>query len=257
MPDNRLCQTSHGKECICIDTYRVLDSCRDKDCFENVKVYLTEFGEEIIERTCNIRAKCAEVVCAYIDVNDVPFNRGFYQLNIRIYTKIIFEACVSPCNIQEFEGIAVVEKKVILFGSEGNVKVFTSDCHNECDKLPHYSSTAPRAKVQVVDPICLDLRLCSAKECCSCPDDKCIPRNIAALFDGQFVPYSEEKAVKATLGVFTIVQLERDVQMLIPAYDFCVPTKECCVDTMDPCDTFKKIHFPVDEFFPPNCNSHS
>ena len=120
MPDNRICSNPHNRENICIDTYRVLDSCRDKDCFENVKVYLTNFGEEIIERTSTIRATCAKIVSAYIDVSEIPFNRGFYQLDIKIYVKISFEACLSQGNIQEFEGIAVVEKKVVLFGSEGN-----------------------------------------------------------------------------------------------------------------------------------------
>ena len=58
--------------------------------------------------------------------------------------------------------------------------------------------------------------------------------------------------MRVTLGLFTIVQLERDVQMLIPAYDFCVPEKECCHDMEnDPCDAFKQIRFPVNEFFPP------
>ena len=88
MLDNKNCSNPHQKENICIDTYRVLDSCRDKDCYENVKVYLTDFGEEIIERTSTIRAKCAKIISSYIDVVDVPFNRGFYQLNIKIYTKI-------------------------------------------------------------------------------------------------------------------------------------------------------------------------
>ena len=90
MLDNKNCSNPHQKENICIDTYRVLDSCRDKDCYENVKVYLTDFGEEIIERTSTIRAKCAKIISSYIDVVDVPFNRGFYQLNIKIYTRSIY-----------------------------------------------------------------------------------------------------------------------------------------------------------------------
>jgi hypothetical protein len=45
--------------------------------------------------------------------------------------------------------------------------------------------------------------------------------------------------------------------MLIPAYDFCVPTKECQCETEDPCDIFRKISFPVDEFFPPNQKDNS
>ena len=34
-----------------------------------------------------------------------------------MYVKLIFEACISQGNVQEFEGIAVVEKKVVLYGS--------------------------------------------------------------------------------------------------------------------------------------------
>ena len=42
---------SPQKETIAIETNRILDSCRDRDCFEDVKVILTDFGNEIIERT--------------------------------------------------------------------------------------------------------------------------------------------------------------------------------------------------------------
>ena len=36
---NNCCsQGNREKDMVCIDTYRVLDSCRDKDCFENVRV---------------------------------------------------------------------------------------------------------------------------------------------------------------------------------------------------------------------------
>ena len=40
-----------GRETVCIDTNRVLDSCRDRDCFENVRVYLSCYGKEVLERT--------------------------------------------------------------------------------------------------------------------------------------------------------------------------------------------------------------
>ena len=40
--------------------------------------------------------------------------------------------------------------------------------------------------------------------------------------------------------------------MLIPAYDFCIPDKECTCETDDPCETFRKIDFPLEQFFPPN-----
>ena len=65
------------------------------------------------------------------------------------------------------------------------------------------------------------------------------------------------KAVLVTLGLFSIVQMERDVQILIPAYDYCIPQRECECSTQNPCETFEGIEFPVDEFFPPEKESPS
>jgi hypothetical protein len=50
--------------------------------------------------------------------------------------------------------------------------------------------------------------------------------------------------------------------MLIPAYDFCIPEKECVTTSDNPCDMFRRIEFPTDEFFPPkvtecSCNDRS
>lgn len=63
---------------------------------------------------------------------------------------------------------------------------------------------------------------------------------------------SNQKMVLVTLGVFSIVQMERDVQVLVPAYDYELP-EQCSEDNggEDPCDVFDKVRFPVNEFFPP------
>ena len=58
MADNRFsCGSGSGRETVCIETNRVLDSCRDRDCFENVRVLLTDFGRDLIERTNTVRTK--------------------------------------------------------------------------------------------------------------------------------------------------------------------------------------------------------
>ena len=60
--------------------------------------------------------------------------------------------------------------------------------------------------------------------------------------------------IYVTLGQFSIIRLERDSQLLMPVYDYCMPEKECtcggCED--DPCEIFRHVKFPVNEFFPPN-----
>ena len=61
------------------------------------------------------------------------------------------------------------------------------------------------------------------------------------------------KKLLVTLGQFSIIRLERDTQLLIPAYDYCLPEKECVGSSEDdPCTMFGRISFPVDEFFPPD-----
>ena len=255
MLEGRNCSTPHPKESICIDTYRVLDSCRDKDCFENVKVFLTGFGEEIIERTSTIRAKCASVISAYIDVVEVPFNKGFYQLNIKIYTKIVFEACVCHGNIQEFEGIAVVEKKVILFGSEGNVNVFKSEigtgfCEHSCNV--NKSSTLPIAVIEIVNPIILGVKVLEPRNCncccCCCVED--IPEHIRSNVNG-CLSSNEGNTLVVSLGFFSVVKIERPTQILVSATEYNIPEKECIAAREDdPCTLFRSMAFPVNEFSP-------
>ena len=59
--------------------------------------------------------------------------------------------------------------------------------------------------------------------------------------------------VYITLGQFSIIRLERDSQLLIPVFDYCMPEKECTgCGSDDPCTLFSRISFPVDEFFPPD-----
>lgn len=261
MPDNRNCSNPCQKENICIDTYRVLDSCRDKDCYENVKVYLTDFGEEIIERTSVVRAKCAKIVCAHIDINDVPFNRGFFQLNIKMYVKITFEACVCPGNIQEFEGLAVVEKKVILFGSEGNVNVFKSEysdsgfCRSACSN--NNSVSQPIAVLETVDPVILSVKVAEQRECncmCVCCIED-IPDTVLNSVNGNLSD-KDEKVLLVSLGFFSIVKIERPTQIVVSAMEFNIPDKECVTASEDdPCTLFRAMSFPVNEFSPPVINT--
>lgn len=108
---------------------------------------------------------------------------------------------------------------------------------------------------EVVDPICLSAKVAdSCDKCCCCGeiDVSCIPTNICRVFDDMIVDTDCGKRVYVTLGLFTIVRLERDVQLLIPVIDYCIPQSECIATTDNsPCDLFERLRFPTDEFFPP------
>ncbi len=232
---------------------------RDKDCLEDLPVYFTETEQAKIERALTVKAKSVEVLNVFLEVEPIPFNRGFYSVDMTFYFLVRLSAYYTPVSTADtVRGIAIFSKKVILYGSEGSVKVYDSETgFGEVNR----ATNSPRAVVQVVDPICLHSRLAEGNEC-DCVSEINFPNNIASLFEGSFVSGSC-RHVLITLGLFTIVQLERPVQMLIPAYDFCVPGKECVTTTDDPCEVFKHIKFPTNEFFPPrlenadtsgNCN---
>ena len=248
MAEQKISTGTAFKEAVCIDAGRVYDSCSDKDCLEDLQVYFTECEQAKIDRALTVKAKSVEVLNVFLEVEPIPFNRGFYSVDMTFYFKINLSAYYTPVSTADTVcGVAFFSKKVILYGSEGNVKVFSSEMPIDgCTT----ASDNPRAVVQVVSPIVLSSRI---TDNCDCDCGSCeisFPETVAKLFGGTFVSSGGRK-VLLTIGLFTIVQLERRVQMLIPAYDFCVPGKECVTTTDDPCEVFKHIKFPTNEFFPP------
>ncbi len=110
---------------------------------------------------------------------------------------------------------------------------------------------------EVVDPIALTAKVVDACDCkcCCCCDAASIPDNICRCFSDDLVLGDTDRSVFVTLGLFTIIKIERNVQLRIPAIDFCVPTRECLAATEDnPCELFNSLRFPLDEFFPPQKN---
>ncbi|CCZ19770.1 MAG TPA: hypothetical protein DD628_06045 [Clostridiales bacterium] len=285
MPDNRNSSPCFGgRDTVYIDTNRILDSCRDKDCFEDVPVYLTDVGNETVDRSSNARVKCAEVVSASLSVDPVPFNRGFYHINMRIYVKIVAECCTCMGRPQDVEGIAVVDKQVILYGSEGNVNIFKSDPENNsfCPSgrlKENMSSNLPTAVLEVVDPIVLGAKIMefcrcnpspcgcggNSGSCCgsvssqpaTCPGSNCItdgdmPESVCGCVSGRLCFEETGKRLLVSLGFFSVVRIERPGQFLVTGNEYTVPEKECISPNADnPCDIFKHIAFPVDEFYPP------
>ena len=245
------------REAVCIHTKKIFDSCKDKDCIEDLRVYPTRGCQEVIDRAVSVKAGCAELLYAYIDVEPVTFNRGFYTVDVRYFYRITADAFVGAARPVEITGLAVFDKRVILFGSEGSAKVFTStgkNCGSDIQGLP--ATTAPTAVVESVDPIILGMKLV---EVCQCHHhDNCceIPPAVCACSPEELVTGGDVHRLFVTLGQFSIIRLERDTQLLMPAYDYCMPEKDCdcgcdCRQE-DPCELFRKVQFPVGEFFPPN-----
>lgn len=246
------------REAVCIHTKKIFDSCRDKDCVEELRFYPTIPSQAVIDRAISVKAGRAELLHVYIDVEPVGFNRGFYTVDLRYFYRVTAHAFVGAARPAEICGLCVFEKRVILFGSEGSAKIFSSQTEFSAPDFQNIQkNNLPTAVVEAVDPIVLNTKLVEVCECRGGDGELAeVPAGICGCFDGELCFGGEGKRVYVTLGQFSIIRLERDTQLLMPAYDYCLPDKECSCDAgceEDPCDVFRRVQFPVDEFFPPNC----
>ena len=244
------------KDNVCVDSMQILDSCRDKDCVEDLRFYPTAAAQEVLSASQMIKGGTAELLYVYTDVEPVTFNRGFYSVDMRFYYRVTLQVCTGTPRYTEAEGLCVFDKRCILFGSEGNAKIFSSDTvFDELDVPGRVRTNLPVAVVEAVDPIVLDTRVAevppvTAERSCLAE----IPSFVAQSFSGDLVfDDSAARRLYVTLGQFTLVRLERDTQLLVPVYDYCVPQCQCeCGSQEDPCGLFRSVAFPMNEFFPPN-----
>ncbi|MDR3209786.1 MAG: hypothetical protein LBT36_04080 [Oscillospiraceae bacterium] len=207
-----------------------------------------------MDAAVSVRAKSARLMYVNIDVEEVSFNRGYYSVDIRYFYKVRGDAFSLTNKPVEVTGLAVFDKRVILFGSEGNAKIFTSrTVLGGADFGTLEYNNLPTAIVEAVDPIVLSMKIVDVCDNACDMGMSEIPETIADNFGGDLMLEAVNRRVYVTLGQFSIVRLERDTQLLMPSYDYYVPDKECLGSADDdPCGLFAKIKFPVDEFFPPD-----
>jgi len=232
-------------EAVSVHTSKIYDSCRDKDCIEDLRVYPTLTAQTYIDSALSVRPRRAELLYVDTAVEPLYFNRGYYTIDATYYYRVNCEAYPGGGAIS---GLAVFTKRVILYGGEGEVKIFSSA------GAPGDVLGQPRALVEAVDPIILNTKLADAGAVEKDVTPEQIPAFILAEFGEDLVFGDGQRQLLASLGQFSIIRLERDTQLLLPSYSYCFPDKECVgtAPDEDPCTLFSRIPFPVDEFYPPD-----
>ena len=126
MSEQSTCRPEDLREAVSIHTRKVTDSCRDKDCIEDLRVYLTRESQALLDASAGAKARCAELVYAYIDVEPVAFNRNHYCIDITFYYRILADAIVGGTKPATIETGAVIQ--VPMYLNQGEViKVDTRD----------------------------------------------------------------------------------------------------------------------------------
>ena len=243
--ENRGCDNSPGG--VRIHTNKIFDACKDKDCIENLRVYPTVSSQAVINTAFSVRPESATLLYAEVNVDEISFNRGYYTVDVTYFYRICGQSFPGGVPIV---GLAVFDKRVILYGSEASVKVFSSDGCVESNILQ--TNSAPTAYVAAVDPIALNLRIGE-----SCPGGdtelRSIPEPIVRLLGEDLNLSNCGRQLFVTLGQFSIIRLEREAQLTVDADRF-FPVRECAGSSSDddPCTLFGRVRFPLDEFFPPD-----
>ena len=62
------CRPEDLQEALSIHTKKITDSCRDKDCIEDLRVYLTKCSQGILDTAAGARVRCADLLHTHIDV---------------------------------------------------------------------------------------------------------------------------------------------------------------------------------------------
>ena len=259
MQDNRtnsaFCSggSADARGMVCIDTKRVLDCCRDRDCFEDARVYLTRSGEEILANSTNVRTRGARLICAYVGVEEVPFNCGFYKVIVKYYLEVEFEACVGVGRSQTFKGLTALEKDVILYGGEGRAVTFTSGPLNSyCNvcNINNVSTNDPVAVVETVDPVVLGTKVAECNCGCCCNEYADLPEGIRNCLGEEIIISNGYPRIYVSFGIFSVIRIERPAQLLVQATDYSVPDKECeaASNNDNPCELFRTIAFPTSQF---------
>lgn len=107
-------------EAVCIDTKRIYDSCVSKDCLEDLRVTFFSRSQRLIDEAVTVKCRECEVASVSVDLEEVPFNRGYYSVDITFYFRLEFDTYSAPCTTPEVAvGYAQFTKKCILYGSDG------------------------------------------------------------------------------------------------------------------------------------------
>ena len=223
------CDLSGIREAVCVHTDKITDSCLAKDCIEDLHVYLTVESQCTLDKAVSAKARFVELMHVAIQLDPVPYSAGYYTVDITYYYRVIADAVMQagrPCTIT---GLAVFSKRLVLFGGETTARIYSSRSYKNClCKKGLQEASAPEAIVEIVDPMILGSRVQEVCACnCCATDTPQIPQGILDCFEEELVLGGECKRLLVTIGQFSIARLERGTQLLIPTFDYCIPTKSC------------------------------
>ncbi len=144
------CNPEDLRQALSIHTQKITDSCRDKDCIEDLRVYLTKGSQALLDSCAGAKVRSAELLYTYIDVEPVAFDKSHYCIDVTFYYRVLADAVIGTGRPTCLYGLAVFSKRAVLCGEESKAHIYRSNTRlNAPDGLSRYSASLPTAVVEV------------------------------------------------------------------------------------------------------------
>ena len=150
--DTLRCDPGDLRQAMSIHTRKITDACRDKDCIEDLRVYLTTPSQAILNNATGAKVRSAELLYAAIEVEPVTFDFHHYCIDITFYYRILADASTGNCRCTPITGLAIFSKRAVLCGEDSRAHIYRSDTVlNGPDGLSQICANLPTAVVEVTD----------------------------------------------------------------------------------------------------------
>ena len=138
------CRPEDLQEALAIHTRKITDSCRDKDCIEDLRVYLTKGSQALLDAATGAKVRCAELLHAYIDVEPVAFDRNHYCIDVTFYYRILADATVGAARPAALYGLK--GKGMIREGYDADLCLLDPDTIIDAANYKDWNARCPGLK---------------------------------------------------------------------------------------------------------------
>lgn len=217
---------------------QVMDSRRARDCMEDLPVYFSDArSKEIVEACSSVKGVAATVAGVTFDVEPVTLKEGCFNVDCSYTFNVTLNAYSEPgAEPVQITGQCFYSNRCMLYGGCSGVQTFGSD--------GRALDASPAATAQVCEPVMLQAFV-TRQMSSDTQTAQGEPESKAECIPG-------ERAVFVTIGVFSVVSLERVAQVTVPAIRSGAMGGECAGGSVDqdPCVLFRRTAFPTARFRP-------
>lgn len=141
------CRPEDLCQALSIHTRKITDACRDQDCIEDLRVYLTTGSQAILETAAGAKVRSAQLLFTQVEVEPVAFDRHHFCVDATFYYRIVADGVIGTGRPAALYGLAVFSKRAVLCGEDSRAHIYTSENAMQAPGL--HGGNLPRAVVEI------------------------------------------------------------------------------------------------------------